>query len=98
MFAKNRTNPIQPSSADFVDHFKETFHSKRPQDILPKSNEKGPLDYIISIKELEDASSKLKSGKSCGIDNICNEMIKSLVNTHPHIALSYSMPFCKQGK
>ena len=64
IFAKNKTNPIQPSSADFVEHFKETFHSKRPQDIPPKSNEKGPLDYIISIKELEDASSKLKSGKS----------------------------------
>ena len=39
------------------------------------------------MKELEDACGKLKPGKACGIDDICNEMIISLVNTHPKIVL-----------
>ena len=36
--------------------------------------------------------------KSCGIDNICNEMIKSLVNTHPHIVLKLFNDILQSGE
>ena len=51
------------------------------------SNESGSLDYNFTMKELKKACSKLKTGKACGFDDICNEMIISLVNTHPKILL-----------
>ena len=47
----------------------------------------GPLDYMISLEELKTASSVLKPGKALGIDNISNEMIRSLVNCYPEIIL-----------
>ena len=49
------------------------------------------------MKELEDACNKLKSGKARGYDEISNEMIVSLVNTHPHIVLKLFNSIFKSG-
>ena len=49
------------------------------------SQENGILDYEISLDEIEDASPILKAGKSNGIDIICNEMIKPLVDNYPEV-------------
>ena len=40
-----------------------------------KTNQ-NPLDYQISMKELEDQIKKLKSRKACGHDSIRTEMLK----------------------
>jgi hypothetical protein len=96
--SKKKSDPIHPSSFQFVEHFKETFNSKRSQEIPPESKEKGPLDYTISVNELEGASRKLKPRKACGIDNICNEMIISLVDTHPNIVLKLFNEILQSGE
>ena len=71
----------------FLDHFKGLLVSKTTGDIPPMSEEIGPLDYAIDMKELENASKILKPGKAAGIDNIDNEFISSLFETHPKILL-----------
>ena len=63
-----------------------------------ESIENGPLDFIISYKELENACGKLKPGKACGIDDICNEMIISLVSIHPNIVLKLFNGVLHSGK
>ena len=39
------------------------------------------------MEELKSASGTLKSGKAVGIDNLHNEMISSLLGTHPEVIL-----------
>ena len=39
-------------------------------------NNQNPLDYLITMKELENSIKKLKSGKACGPDGIRTEMLK----------------------
>ena len=95
---KSKSDPIHPSSIEFVKHFERVFNTKSTQDIPPESIEKGPLDYTISVKELEEASRKLKPGKACGIDNVCNEMIISLVDTHPNIVLRLFNEILQSGE
>ena len=49
-------------------------------------NNQCPLDYPITIEELQEIHTALKSGKACGIDNIKNEMLKHSSQTttgHP---------------
>ena len=84
---KNKRETVRPSLANFFQYFKDLSNSPRPQDTPPTSNINGPLDFEISPKELEDACKKIKMGKACGFDSICNEMIIGLANTHPKILL-----------
>ena len=39
-------------------------------------NNQNPLDYLITMKELETSIKKLKSGKACGADSTRTEMLK----------------------
>ena len=68
---------------DFRNYFEKLSHSNRAQDTPSLSQENGPLDFLISVKELLDASKRLKFGKANGMDIVCNEMIVLLVDTHP---------------
>ena len=52
----------------------------------------------MTEKELEDAGGRLKLGKSVGIDNTSNEMIISLLDTHPKLILKLFNSILKSGK
>jgi hypothetical protein len=84
---KSQKNPIMPDISKFSEHFKKISNSARPLNIPPVCNDAGPLDYIITLEELSEATDRLKLGKAFGLDIICNEMIISLVKTHPKIVL-----------
>ena len=53
----------------------------------PDSYEKGPLDFEITIKELNEASYILRAGKSPGLDTISNEMLQCVLEVKPTILL-----------
>ena len=53
----------------------------------PDSCEKGPLDFEITIKELNEASYILRAGKSPGLDTISNEMLQCVLEVKPSIIL-----------
>ena len=66
-------------------HFKSILQTKIKMNIPPNSLEIGPLDYVISIEEMFNATYILKSNKATGYDSISNEMIKCLIETYPII-------------
>ena len=39
-------------------------------------NDQNPLDFSITLNELQDKIQNLKPNKACGVDGILNEMIK----------------------
>ena len=47
----------------------------------------GLLDYKIPTEELKKAATVLKPGKAVGFDNAHNEMISSMMDTHPKLIL-----------
>ena len=64
-------------------HFKSLLNSKSHVDLTADSNERGQLDYIITLDELKKAFAILKPGKTLGIDNLRNEMILSTREPSP---------------
>ena len=84
---KNKKGTVKPGLAEFRNYFEKLSNTERTQDFPDLCMENGPLDYNISLKELEEAGRKLKLGKSVGTDNIYNEMIVSLMETHPKLIL-----------
>ena len=84
---KSKKESIQPSLSEFRKYFEKLSHTNRAQDFPGESPEIGPLDDAITIKELENAGARLRLGKSTGIDNTSNEMIISLLETHPKLIL-----------
>ena len=66
-------------------HFKSILQTKLKMNIPPDSLEIGPLDYVISIEEMFNATYILKANKATGYDSISNEMIKCLLETYPII-------------
>ena len=63
----------------------------------PENNEEGPLDFKIEKDELKSASNILKSGKAVGMDNLDNDMIFSLVETHPEIIVKLFNDILRSG-
>ena len=53
-----------------VGHFKKLLSSDSVSKMPPESKEKGPLDFEISMLELEKACKILKNGKAVGYDGI----------------------------
>jgi hypothetical protein len=65
-----------------LSELKSEFHNRYAQlseqlKELEKINCFNELEYIIMEKELSKAISHLKSNKSPGLDNLCNNMIKN---------------------
>ena len=85
--SKNIVDSTNVSPLSFVEHFKSILTSNTATNTHPENNEVGPLDYEIDMEELKSASSILKPGKAVGADNLSNEMISSLVETHPKLIL-----------
>ena len=84
---KNTSDSLNVSPHSFLEHFKATLFTDIPGEVPPESQEEGTLDYEINIEELKSASSILKPGKAIGVDELHNEMISSLVETHPEVIL-----------
>lgn len=95
---KNEKDTVQPSMSEYMSHFKTISNSTRPQDTPDLSEEIGPLDFDITLEELLDACKKLVRGKAFGFDDICNEMIKCLVEVYPGIVLKLFNGILKSGK
>ena len=95
---KNKKDTVQPSMSEYMNHFKTISNSTRAQDTPDVSEEIGPLDFDITLEELSDASKKLDRGKAFGFDDICNEMIKCLVEVYPEIVLKLFNGILKWGK
>ena len=55
--------------------------------IPPKCKESGPLDYKITLEELDKGAEILKTGKAVGADNLSNEMISCLIEVCPEVIL-----------
>ena len=69
-----------------IDHYKDILTNDG--EILPgKDCASGPLDNVITEKELRAAMKVLKNGKLPGMDNILNEMIYPLVDKYPQLIL-----------
>ena len=95
---KRKQNDVQPSMSNFLQHFKNLSKPNREPIIPQKSNFTGPLDFLITHKELENAGKNLRDGKSPGYDNITNEMIKALVEAYPELILKLFNGILKSGK
>ena len=71
-----------------ISHFREILQDDGIKLKYSTDNQvEGLLDYEITEEELQKATKILKLGKGIGVDNIYNEMIKPLVNTHPKLIL-----------
>ena len=71
-----------------INHFREILHDDSIKLKYSTDNQgEGILDYEITEEDLQKATKILKLGKGVGVDNIYNEMIKPLVDTHPKLIL-----------
>ena len=84
---QQKTETLHLSHQNLSEHFKSTLNTNTNVHLPPDSMEEGPLDYYVTLQELECASDILKPGKAFGYDNISNEMIACLVKTHPEVVL-----------
>ena len=57
----------------------------------------GPLDFTITLEEMQDAAYILRTGKACGIDSISNEMLKCVLENKPETIL-YLLNALLEGK
>ena len=53
-----------------------------------RSTQTGPLDSVITRKEVDNAIKNLKNNKSCGIDGISNEILTCIYNIYPDLFIS----------
>ena len=84
----NQNNHIEKISLDsWKDYFESLYFENREPVYPPNSIDEGPLDHIITLDELLKASYTLKNGKSTGIDMISNEMLRCILENHPHVLL-----------
>jgi hypothetical protein len=81
--SKTTNDSAYVSHNSLSNHFKTLLNSSDQNEIPPKSNDPGQLDYPITIDELKKASEILKPGKAVGVDNLSNEMLSCLVETNP---------------
>ena len=78
---------IQFPGKKIVMHFESILQSKDSVSFPPDSLVNGPLDYDITLKELDKASYVLKPNKASGADSISNEMITCLLHEKPGILI-----------
>ena len=94
----------KPKKVSYVSHKTLTNHFKsllNPKEALSKPsrcNEKGPLDYEITLEELELATNSLQPGKAVGIDNLINEMILCLAQVNSLVTLTLFNLILKTGE
>ena len=75
------------SHDSWVGHFQKIRCTDNEPEYPPDDENEGPLDYEISLDELEGASGVLKNGKMCGIDLISYEMLKCILEYNSNLLL-----------
>ena len=71
-------------------HFKSLLNTSEEPAMPPLCAENGPLDHMITLDELEEASKvSLPTGKGVGVDNLCNEMISCVIEVCPNLILKF---------
>jgi hypothetical protein len=75
------------SQDSWVNHFQKIRRSDKDPVYPPDDENEGPLDYEISLEELDDAKGVLKNGKKWGADLISYEMLKCIKNYNPNLLL-----------
>jgi hypothetical protein len=75
------------SQDSWVNHFQKVRRSDKDPVYPPDDENEGPLDYEISLEELDDAKGVLKNGKKWGADLISYEMLKCIKNYNPNLLL-----------
>ena len=85
---ESRNKPSNISMPNWVKHFKTLLTTEETFVCNPIDESPGPLDFTITLGELNLASTILKPGKSPGADSITNEMIQCIMKHFPGIILS----------
>ena len=75
------------SHDSWVNHFRKIRTSDRDPVYPPDDENEGPLDYEISLEELDDSSGVLKNGKKWGADLVSYEMLKCIKEYNPRLLL-----------
>ena len=75
------------SHDSWVHHFQKVRTAEKDPVYPPDDVNEGPLDYEISLEELDDASGVLKNGKKWGADLISYEMLKCIKDYNPNLLL-----------
>ena len=83
---QNQHSNIKMST--WVKHFQELLSCENSNFGNPAMDIVGPLDFEITLEEVNLASKILKAGKSPGADSITNEMIICILKHFPTVLLS----------
>ena len=75
------------SQQSWIEHFKKIRRAEEEPIYPPDFEEPGPLDYPITLDELEEVYGVLKNGKASGIDLISYESLKCIITHNPDIIL-----------
>ena len=78
---RNSTGEISPR--EWMDHYTKLLQSPSKGKIPPNTHSSGPLDYEITMEELEKAKGILKPGKATGADGVSNEMVLEALKQFP---------------
>ena len=71
----------------WVEHFKKVLKGNNDPNYPQDCTDIGPLDYEITLEELNESSYILKNGKACGIDCVSNEMLSCIMEISPDVLL-----------
>ena len=75
------------SQQSWIEHFKKVRRTDTEPIYPPDFNEPGPMDYLITLKELKAVVGVLKNGRASGIDLISYEILKCIIEYDPNILL-----------
>ena len=72
---------------NWTNHFTKILKGTKEPTYPKDCVDVGPLDFTITLEEVQDATYILKTNKACGIDSISNEMLSCVVKTDPTVIL-----------
>ena len=87
MISPKKPDSVEIFPGTFRQHFQSILTTNTPSEGIPVDRKREPLDYEITLEEVNGASFILKPGNSTGIDGISNEMISSLLTKYPDIII-----------
>ena len=85
--SKRQSNDTFVSENEMIEHFKKTLCDGSVTYPITSNHPNGGLDFEITHEELKLASKSLKTGKSPGLDNVLNEMLKPILDYQPELLL-----------
>ena len=79
--AKSSVDEISPR--EWMNHYTNLFQCPTKGEIPVNTASSGPLDYEITVEEMDKAKGILKPGKATGIDVVNNEMVLEALKVYP---------------